>query len=161
MTRGAVAGRSGLDQLYVGCRGALRPLLGLVAHLGPFRQRPKAAALDRTVVNEQVLARIIRRDKAVALLAAEPLHGSRCHLHSSDRSCAAKRGRCKEQQQRTLALLHRTDVRRVVNSVAACPVDDAGLELATSAQALRPYGSQKTVGNSWTRPIASSRVEQA
>src|SRR5213075_3292381 len=57
--------------------------------------RLEAVALDRAVVNEQVLARVIGRDEAIALVVAEPLHGSCCHVFPPGRSCAAKRGRCK------------------------------------------------------------------
>src|SRR6202000_2103099 len=61
------------------CRRALRALLGLVAHLGAFGQRPVAVALDRRVVHEQILAVVIGRDEAKALVVAEPLHGTCGH----------------------------------------------------------------------------------
>src|SRR6266540_3856870 len=61
----------------------LRPLLHLVLDLRALGEALVALALDRAVVDEHVLARVIRRDEAVALVVAEPLHGSGCHLDTS------------------------------------------------------------------------------
>src|SRR5919108_6204662 len=68
-----------LERLDVRRSRALGALLGLVAHLRALGQRLEAVALDRAVVNEQVLACVIRCDEAVALLVVEPLHGSCSH----------------------------------------------------------------------------------
>src|SRR5215211_4559182 len=69
-----------LEHLDVrGCR-ALGALLGVVAHLRTLGQRLEAAALDRVVVHEQVLAGVIGCDESVALVVVEPLHGSCSHL---------------------------------------------------------------------------------
>src|SRR5579859_1931174 len=83
-----------LDGADVRRRGALGALLGLKRDLRALGQRLEAAARDRGVMDEQVLARIVGRDKAVALVVAEPLHGSSWHVFPPGRSCAAKRGRC-------------------------------------------------------------------
>src|SRR5205085_6860810 len=98
-----------LQRLYVRGVGAFRPDLGVIADLRALGQRLEAAAGDGAVVHEQVLALIVRRDEAEALLVAEPLHGSGCHLFPPERLCAAKRGRCWRQQLRTLALVRRDD----------------------------------------------------
>src|SRR3954470_14516843 len=72
-----------------GC-GALRTLLCVVAHLRALGQRLEAAALDRAVMHEQVLALVIGRDEPEALVVVEPLDGSRCHVFfPSWGSCAA------------------------------------------------------------------------
>src|SRR5947209_2543276 len=70
-----------LDELDVRRGRALRPLLGLIAHPRALGKRLEAAALNRAVMNEQILAAVIRRDEAEPLLVAEPLHSSCSHLH--------------------------------------------------------------------------------
>src|SRR5215213_8051663 len=56
------------------------PALGrLVGHLGALFEGLEPTALYAGVVDEEILAPIIRRDKAVALLIAEPLHRSLGH----------------------------------------------------------------------------------
>src|SRR5262249_47635393 len=40
-------------------------------------------AADRAVVDEDVLAPLVLRDEAVALVVSEPLHGSGCHVYTS------------------------------------------------------------------------------
>src|SRR3954453_22250983 len=72
-----------LKRLDVCCRRALGALLGVVAHLCALSQRLEAVALDRAVVNEQVLAGVIRCDESEALVVAEPLHCSCSHLGPS------------------------------------------------------------------------------
>src|SRR5437763_6154095 len=84
-----------LQRLDVRSRGTLRPLLGVVAHARALGQRLEAVALDRAVVHEQILTRIIRGNKAEALVVAEPLHGSCCHLFSL-------RGRVHSETRRVL-----------------------------------------------------------
>src|SRR3982750_74096 len=68
-----------LERLDVRGRGALRTLLRVEAHLRALGERLEAAALDRVEVDEQVLARLIGRDEAEALVVVEPLDGSCCH----------------------------------------------------------------------------------
>src|SRR6266536_5290342 len=61
----------------------LRPFLHFVLDLRALREALVARALDRAVVDEHVLAPVIGRDEAVALVVAKPLHGSGCHLDTS------------------------------------------------------------------------------
>src|SRR5436190_24232755 len=68
-----------LDRANVDCLRALVALLGVVGDLGPLAQRAVAVALNCTVVDEEVLALVIGRDEAVALLVTEPLDCSGCH----------------------------------------------------------------------------------
>src|SRR5437764_11871668 len=76
----AMSGFRSLERLDVQGRRALGALFGVVTHLRALGQRLEAAALDRVVVHEQVLAVVIRRDESEALVVAEPLHGSCGHL---------------------------------------------------------------------------------
>src|SRR3954447_2820409 len=69
-----------LDRLDV---DGLRPLvagLRLIGDAGALGQGAKAARLDRAVVDEEVLASLVRCDEAEALLVAEPLDGSGRHV---------------------------------------------------------------------------------
>src|SRR5438477_12097095 len=59
---------------------ALGALLGLVLHLRVLREGLVALADDRAVVDEQVLAAVVGRDEAIALVGVEPLDGSGCHF---------------------------------------------------------------------------------
>src|SRR5207247_8413372 len=62
----------------------LRPLgavFDLVLHPHSLVQALEALAADRAEVDEHVLAAIVLRDEAVALVVAEPLDGSGCHLY--------------------------------------------------------------------------------
>src|SRR3954463_8966491 len=85
----------------VGGRRALRTLLCVVAHLRALGQRLEAAALDRAVMHEQVLALVIGRDEPEALVVVEALDGSRCHLNFSFRMCALRNAEGAGQQLRT------------------------------------------------------------
>src|SRR5207244_9352450 len=58
---------------------ALLPLGCLVFHLRTFGERAEAIAGDRGVVDEEILAAVLRGDEAVPLGVVEPLHGSCCH----------------------------------------------------------------------------------
>src|SRR4051794_39318643 len=70
------------DGAHVGGARALGALLDLVLDLSALRERLKAAAGDRGVMHEHVLARIVGRDEPVALVVAEPFHDSRGHRPS-------------------------------------------------------------------------------
>src|SRR4051794_21524192 len=74
--------RYGSDRAHVGGARALGALLDLVLDLGALGERLEAAAGDRGVVYEHVLALIVGRDEPKALFIAEPLHGSRSHRAS-------------------------------------------------------------------------------
>src|SRR5688500_1755198 len=90
--------RCRLERLDVRGVGALGADLSLVADLRALGERLEAVAGDARVVHEQVLALIVGRDEAEALVVAEPLHGSGCHfVFPPGRSVRAKRGRCEEQ----------------------------------------------------------------
>src|SRR5690349_11635353 len=69
-----------LDSADVDRLRALVALLGVVGDLCSLVQRAVALALDGAVMDEEVLALVIRRDEAVALLIAEPLDCSGCHV---------------------------------------------------------------------------------
>src|SRR3954471_4931201 len=59
--------------------GALVAGVGVVGHLRALRQRLEAVRVDAGVVDEEVLAPLVRRDEAEALVVVEPLHGSGSH----------------------------------------------------------------------------------
>src|SRR3954449_6054578 len=67
--------------------------LRLVLHARALGERAVAIGLDAGVVDEEVLAALVGRDEAKALLVAEPLDGTCCHvfLHG-DSSCCVCRG---------------------------------------------------------------------
>src|SRR5215212_5555723 len=71
-------------------RGALGTLLGVEADLRALGERLEAAALNRTVVDEQVLAGIIGRDETEALVVVEPLNCSCCHVLAPSGVCALR-----------------------------------------------------------------------
>src|SRR5919202_235748 len=62
---------------------ALVSRLGVVADAGALGERLEALGVDARVVDEEVLARVVRRDEAVALVVVEPLDGSGGHSGSS------------------------------------------------------------------------------
>src|ERR671919_1426560 len=68
------------DGLDVDGLGALLPLARLELDTCVLAQRLEAAARDVRVVDEKILAPLVRRDEAVALRVVEPLHGSGCHM---------------------------------------------------------------------------------
>src|SRR4051794_21523601 len=79
----------GSDRVHVGGVQALRALLHLVLDLRALSERPKAAAGDRGMVDEHVLALVVGRDEAEALVVAEPLHGPSGHPRTSGCPSAA------------------------------------------------------------------------
>src|SRR5579884_306910 len=84
----SAGGAPRLEHPYVRRGRALWTLLGVVGHLGSLVQRPEAVGHDRGLMDEQVLAAVIRRDEPVALVVTEPLDGpvGHCVLLGS---CAA------------------------------------------------------------------------
>src|SRR3954469_4734512 len=86
--------RRHLDRRDVHGVRALGPVLGVVADLRALSEGLEAIAGDAGVVHEQVLALIVGRDEPEALLVAEPLHGSSCHLYCPPGYVLAKRGGC-------------------------------------------------------------------
>src|SRR4051812_5852990 len=80
------AGPGVASRLERGDVDGLRPLvagLGVVGDLRALSERLEAARVDAGVVDEQVLATLVRRDEAEALVVVEPLNGSGCHVISS------------------------------------------------------------------------------
>src|SRR3954451_14961228 len=59
--------------------GALVAGLGVVRHLRALGQRFEAVGVDAGVVDEEVLAALVRGNEAEALVVVETLHGSGSH----------------------------------------------------------------------------------
>src|SRR3954453_5843981 len=78
--RGRPLDAAPLERLDVDGLGALVAGLGVVRHLRALGDGAVAVGDDRLVVDEEVLARLIGSDEAEALLVAEPLDGSCCHV---------------------------------------------------------------------------------
>src|SRR3954447_4624336 len=103
--------------------GALVPGLGVEGDLRALRQRLEAVGVDAGVMDEEVLAALVGRDEAEALVVVEPLDGSGSHCVSPTyvdcergRRCTAttagaehdvRRARCPTPYED-----HSTDVRR-------------------------------------------------
>src|SRR3954467_13532469 len=122
----------------VGGRRALRTLLCVVAHLRALGQRLEAAALDRAVMHEQILALVIGRDEPKALVIVEPLNGSCCHLEVSLRymHCGNAEG-AKATTAVTRALVSPSNARPYGDSSR----DTGGCQVLQAADALgRPVG---------------------
>src|SRR3954452_617374 len=79
--------RRRLEQGDVDSLGPLVAGLGVVGDLGPLGERLEAVAADAAVVDEQILAAVVGRDEAEALVVVEPLHGSGRH---DDASCVGE-----------------------------------------------------------------------
>src|SRR3954447_4163759 len=71
------------DCANVGRLGALLTLSCVELHLGALSEALEALAGDAGVVDEQVLRAVLRRDEPEALVVAEPLDGSGCHVLTS------------------------------------------------------------------------------
>src|SRR4051794_32655427 len=69
--------------------GALVAGLGVEGHLRALSQRLEAVGVDAGVVDEEVLAALVRGDEAEALVVVEPLHGSCSHDFPPRRLCTA------------------------------------------------------------------------
>ncbi len=63
--------------------GPLGPSSTSYSTFTPSSRLLKPSPADRAEVDEHVLASIVLRDEAVALVVAEPLDGSGCHLCTS------------------------------------------------------------------------------
>src|SRR3954452_18195409 len=74
-----VVSRRRLERGDVDGLRALVARLGVEAHAGALGQGLEARRVDARVVDEEVLARVVRRDEAEALVVVEPLHGSGGH----------------------------------------------------------------------------------
>src|SRR5215216_848174 len=90
---GSRASGQNSDGAHVGGVRALGALFLLVFDLRALGKRLEAAAGDRGVVDEEVLASVVWFDEAVALVVAEPLHGSSGHS-GPPVDGAARRGGC-------------------------------------------------------------------
>src|SRR3954462_15459843 len=77
------SGHRELDLSDVEGLRALVAAADLEVHLRAFLQRTKAVAVDVAVVDEKVLAPVLRGDEAEALVVVEPLDGSSCHVSST------------------------------------------------------------------------------
>src|SRR3954471_17805396 len=95
--RGLRAESAALLHLDVRRGGALGTHLGLVADLRTLGKRLEAAAGDARVVDEEVLALVVGGDESEALLVAEPLDGSRCHMPSWEVVCCETREVLRQQ----------------------------------------------------------------
>src|SRR4051812_43208142 len=85
-------GGSGHRELALSDVEGLRTLVAaadLEVHLRAFLQRAEAVAVDVTVVDEEILAPVLRCDEAEALVVVEPLDGSGCHVITSTAQSAA------------------------------------------------------------------------
>src|SRR4029079_1676363 len=80
--------------------------LGVVGDLRAVRERLEAVGVDAGVVDEEVLATVIRRDEAEGLVVVEPLNGSGCHVISSTALCLRTR-RLPRRRLRALTPFHR------------------------------------------------------
>src|SRR4051794_12268215 len=75
--------RSALEERDVDGLRALVARLGVIRDLRALGEGAEAVRVDAGVVDEEVLAPVVRRDEAEALLVAEPLDGSGCHVSVS------------------------------------------------------------------------------
>src|SRR3712207_4827670 len=71
--------RSCLERRDADGLGALVPGLRLELHARALCERTEAVALDRAVMDEEVLAALVGRDEPEALVVVEPLDGSGGH----------------------------------------------------------------------------------
>src|SRR3954447_8676978 len=69
--------------------GALVAGLGVVGHLRALSQRLEAVGVDAGVMDEEVLAALVRGHEAEALVVVEPLHGSGSHDFPPRPMCTA------------------------------------------------------------------------
>src|SRR5581483_3015137 len=88
---------SGADERDALRLGALRTLGCLELHLRALVEGLVALADDRAVVDEKILAAVVRSDESVPLVGVEPLHGSGCHRKNTS---SAARERAEEAQVR-------------------------------------------------------------
>src|SRR5215216_8126066 len=100
--------------------GALVAGLGVVGDLRALGQRLEAVGVDAGVVDEQVLATLVGRDEAEALVVVEPLHGSGRHVIPPWLVCTANAEDAAERQ-RLRALIHAGAERRALDLNAIQP----------------------------------------
>src|SRR5260370_841449 len=83
------------DGAQIFCRGLARPSISnnVEGDLLSFVKTMHPGAFDRADVHEDILAAIIRLDKAEAFLAVEPLHGSLRHMTLPSGRCVKKAAR--------------------------------------------------------------------
>src|SRR5262249_28726695 len=97
---------AGLDGLNIDRLGALLTFARLELDLRVLAERLEPLTDDVGVVDEEVLATLVRRDEAVALRVVEPLHGSGCHIDYT--SSHPENERVEEAEPPVLALfVHR------------------------------------------------------
>src|SRR3954469_13985705 len=75
----SMGGPGPLERGDVDGLGALVAGLGVEGHLRALSHRLEAVGVDAGVVDEEVLAALVRGDEAEALVVVEPLHGSGSH----------------------------------------------------------------------------------
>src|SRR4051794_13333322 len=80
--RAGTAAQMLLDRRDVDGLGTLVPGLSVVRDLGTLGERLEAVRVDAAVVDEEVLASLVRCDEAEALVVVEPLDGSCSHVGS-------------------------------------------------------------------------------
>src|SRR5438132_11806383 len=97
--------RSDRDDDDSACLRALRTVLDFVLHLRSLGEALVPLAADRAVMDKDVLAPIILRDEAVALVGVEPLHGSSCHIYTSSSASRTCSGRRKAKSRHSLELV--------------------------------------------------------
>src|SRR5512133_1980555 len=142
----ALPGSGRDDDADGACLRALRAILNFVLHFRPFGEALVPLAADRAVVDEDVLATVVLRDEAVALVVAEPLHGSGCHIYTSldcvtnvQRKAPAKTG------TRSNTMWSRTQYRRKRPLAERSGADRSGQATESRALALcsrvRPVGA--------------------
>lgn len=75
--------RAELDGGHSHCLRAFRSLADLELDSLILLKGAKTVALDLRMVNEHIFCAAVRSDKAEALVAVEPFHGSLCHTNFS------------------------------------------------------------------------------
>src|SRR5919197_6571017 len=91
------------DERDVRRLGPLRTLAGFELDLCTLCKALVAVPSNVAVMNEEILAAVLRRDEAVALRVVEPLDGSSCHKNTSP--TPSRTGRGGEQSRNRYSLL--------------------------------------------------------
>src|SRR3954449_7233131 len=82
----------------------LLALLGVVGDLRALGERAVSVGLNRCVVDEEVLARLVRGDESEALLVREPLHCSGRHVSFTSTALCVLQTRRSLSRQLAMAL---------------------------------------------------------